>query len=416
MRARVSSVRSGKGGWLAWIIGACMGLGFGLVPSASAQPASGEPFEIYWNTTTNPDHNVNPNKIDWRSKVNLEGLPERQDIVIFYEQHVKGFEKKGPMKYWTKKGMKSYLQSVKDAIDVRMPDPTFSGYGIFDYEAWGPAYELTPAKVKEAWEAEQLQLYPQLKGHPKAAEILQENYEKVVKAVFLQTLQTAKKHRPNAKWGFFDYPQAYQGGDYGKPEPNKARAISDRIQWLFDEVDVLCPGIYEWKKRVPEGQATWDYKTEWSPEQHRIFHRTNIREAKRVSGGKPVMPYIWPRYHPGAYKSKHGYKIVEKTEVDEMLKICKEEKIDGVIVWESFDNKKSVDEVQGWLDDTFIPLLKEHGLISKDGSSASGQGSPTKLKTGEAVAWPMGDREDRKKRDRRSGVVGIPDRRGHSDR
>lgn len=386
----------------------CIASVLGLCGVAMGQPASGKPFQIYWNTTTNFDHNVNPTKTDWRLRMNLDGLPERHDIVIIYEQHVKEYDKLGPMKYWTKKGFKKYLQSLKDAIDQQVPDPDFSGIVIIDYEAWGPKFAFAPEPVRTAWKAEQLKLFPQLKSDPNANDVIAENYEKLSKGFWLETIKTAKAYRPKAKWGYYDWPQAYQNGEYGKPDPNPARQHNDEWKWLFDEMDVLCPSIYEWKVRVPEGKPGFNAKTEWTPAQQKAYHLTNLREAKRLANGRPVLPYVCSRYHDTAGKFANA--MTDEAAVDEMIQALKAEGVDGIIFWGSFNDQTTVNEIQGWVDDCFTPLMKKHGLIDADGTLAGEEeegGSAPVNKEGKAMPLPGGKREKKRPR-QESGVWTYP--------
>jgi len=60
------------------------------------------------------------------------------------------------------------------------------------------------------------------------------------------------------------------------------QAENDRFADLVAAVDVLAPSLYTFYDDVEGWQR---------------YAAANIRESRRLAGGKPVYPFIWPQYH-----------------------------------------------------------------------------------------------------------------------
>lgn len=60
------------------------------------------------------------------------------------------------------------------------------------------------------------------------------------------------------------------------------QADNTKMQPLANVVDVLFPSLYTF---YPDRAGWVKYAT------------ANVNEAKRIAGGKPVIPYLWPHYH-----------------------------------------------------------------------------------------------------------------------
>lgn len=61
---------------------------------------------------------------------------------------------------------------------------------------------------------------------------------------------------------------------------------------LVEVVDILFPSLYTFYY----DQSGW-----------KLYATANVNEAKRIAGGKPVIPYLWPQFHDSnsALKGTH---------------------------------------------------------------------------------------------------------------
>ena len=102
----------------------------------------------------------------------------------------------------------------------------------------------------------------------------------------------------------------------GTPAHEQWRHENDEMSPLVADVDFIAPSLYT----LTEDRAEWQE-----------FAKSQLREARRVARGRPVVPFIWPRYHQGV-KGRSG-EYLEPDFLREQLQLaaaC----ADGVIFWE----------------------------------------------------------------------------------
>jgi hypothetical protein len=85
-----------------------------------------------------------------------------------------------------------------------------------------------------------------------------------------------------------DYWRAVKGP--GNPPYQQWQRDNDRLAPIVAKVDALYPSLYTF---YPNQQAWVSYAV------------ANIREAKRIGGGRPVYPFLWPQYHDSAGALAH---------------------------------------------------------------------------------------------------------------
>ena len=91
---------------------------------------------------------------------------------------------------------------------------------------------------------------------------------------------------------------------------------NDMMSPLVEDVDFIAPSLYT----LTTDRALW-----------REFAKAQLREARRLANGRPVVPFIWPRYHQGV--KGHSGEFLEPDFLLEQLQLvaaC----ADGVIFWE----------------------------------------------------------------------------------
>lgn len=84
-----------------------------------------------------------------------------------------------------------------------------------------------------------------------------------------------------------------------------------------------------------------------------VYARENIREARRMAAGKPVIPFIWPQYHESNTSLRNAY--IDKKFWRFQLETLKD-LADGVVIWGGWDLKKKQplpwNENLGWWKET----------------------------------------------------------------
>jgi glycosyl hydrolase family 56 (putative hyaluronidase) len=181
---------------------------------------------------------------------------------------------------------------ISAAIIKQLPDQSSDGIGVLDWE--GAAFN-------------------QLKNGNNAT--LQD---------FITLLNWAKKLRPKVKWGFYNIPFStyyHRDADW--------RQSCSNIMPLLQLCDVFCPSLY-----TPYKNGTN------SPDDNESYARDVVYEALSLAGGtgKPVLPFIWHRYHVS--NRKDGLKLIPYSEFNKyLITILKTsyngQRVAGVIWWSS---------------------------------------------------------------------------------
>lgn len=141
---------------------------------------------------------------------------------------------------------------------------------------------------------------------------------------FIQLIRHAKKLRPQAKWGFWDMPSSIYWVTVNKQWTRRINALDA----LLKECDVLLPSLYDYYPSTEgHGQRT-------DPIYLETILRTSLEKGVKLK--KPVVPYIWHRYHD--VMPDWGNKSIDPMEFEETIQAMlniqyKGQKISGVVWW-----------------------------------------------------------------------------------
>jgi hypothetical protein len=98
---------------------------------------------------------------------------------------------------------------------------------------------------------------------------------------FVGFLAEVRALRPDLRFGYYGLPlRRYWDRDDGW------RARNDAIAPIIDQSDVLFVSVYDFYGDEESGT-----------EADSAYVRENVAEALRLAGGRPVLPYVWHRYH-----------------------------------------------------------------------------------------------------------------------
>lgn len=134
---------------------------------------------------------------------------------------------------------------------------------------------------------------------------------------YIKVAQWFRKENPTVRLGFYALPpvrnyHAVIWNTDGKEMP-QWQAQNKQLDRLAKHVDVLFPSLYTFE----DDADRWVRYAKW-----------NIAEARRY--GKPVYPFLMPRFHPSAHRVKDKYIGADfwKTQLDTCRKFA-----DGVVIW-----------------------------------------------------------------------------------
>ena len=346
--------------------------GLASAQSGDDQVTSSDPpptRPVYWCVTNQPHPEQN-----WAGNVDFAGINFRQDVVILYQYQLGIFPYMGPHRLkldpsW----MPKHLAKIQTDLDKLIPDPNYAGLAIIDYEHWNLTWERTRNKPGEAdlfahdqdyqddWR-EYIRTYrPEILhglNDTQREQIFKKTYESCAKEIYLATLAECRRVRPKAQWSFFAYPVLR----YKRPSElppgvigygdltTDASAFNDGLQWLWEAEDFICPALYAPRITVPEKQKRSDGEN-W-PSQNVRFISSNIAEAKRVSGGKPVYPVIWSHYTI----RDQGFPWLNTLNTEISFELILNS-ADGVIFWDNISVEWYGPQLQDWIREELAPIL-----------------------------------------------------------
>jgi len=131
----------------------------------------------------------------------------------------------------------------------------------------------------------------------------------------LRMVNIAKKERPNVEWSVYNIPYSTY---YDKTENWLLQA--EKLKKLLETVDVLTPALYDF---YPDTTRFTDDRTY-------IIDNLKIALEAAKQYNKPVMPYIWHRWHDG--NPKDGLKLIDAAEFKKHISLICKTNVDGVQV------------------------------------------------------------------------------------
>ena len=238
-----------------------------------------------------------------QSHTKLLAETKMDSIIIFYQNEIVIGD-----------ALKFDVKTLRESIINRIPKTDQKGFAVLDWE--GNANHILYG-IKNVSESEY--------------NIVRNNY--------IESIQFAKKLRPNIKWGFYNYPFL----DFGKVSKGHDAFVRKKIMPILKNVDFLTPSIY----------ILIDDRTASSDKFAYSYAQSNAAYAIKlgIELKKPVYPFIWHRY--GSPNKSYG--LVEFTYFKNFIKSIADasyfgKKIDGIIWWECedyvFNNRKSYKSVQ----------------------------------------------------------------------
>ncbi|KYM96002.1 Hyaluronidase, partial [Cyphomyrmex costatus] len=186
--------------------------------------------------------------------------------------------------------LKKHLEIFQKHLIKQIPDGSFSGIGVIDFESWRPIFRQNWASL-EPYKTLSVRL--ERKRHPfwsdsAVKKEAKRRFEKYARIFMEETLNMAKKLRPKAKWGYYGYPHCFNQTP-GQPTAHcnrQAMVENDEMSWLFTLENVHLPSVY--------------LRQEIRGEDRMGFVKGRVSEALRMAGKIPrkqlVLPYCWFKY------------------------------------------------------------------------------------------------------------------------
>jgi hypothetical protein len=161
--------------------------------------------------------------------------------------------------------------------------------------------------------------------------------------VYLTLLSRVRQVGFQGPIGYYGVPPIWASPTIGAPDSSRYRAWqseNNQMQPLADAVDALFPQLYTFS----DDEDAW--------KQYAI---ANVSEARRLAGGKPVYPFIWPQYDER--NKTLGLKLIPGQFWALQLQTLAQY-ADGVVIWGGY--KMPWDEQAEWWQATrqFLPARR----------------------------------------------------------
>ena len=154
--------------------------------------------------------------------------------------------------------------------------------------------------------------------------VAQREFEKASLAFFVETIKLCREVRPLARWGYYGFPQSFTFDGYTDPVRGpKLRELNNKLQPLWDAVDVLLPSIY---------LAQWGASAATLAKMNAAQMNTTMDESVRIQRQTPTQPEIWP-YQYFYYNSGHQNTTLTPLDTAASLALPNAHGATGLVVW-----------------------------------------------------------------------------------
>ena len=200
-----------------------------------------------------------------------------------------------------------FEESLTQAINLRLPQPSWKGLIAYDFESWAPLWSdnLTPVGGPD-WHSERYRAYSRAlvaAAHPgwTAAQVeaqAKSDFERAALQLFVLTLRITSSMRPHATAGFYGMP----GGSYTLTPANHQRALADAraLAPVFEAAGALFPSLYF--ASAATTTATRSYRINATV----AIARAAAATVTAIGARPAVLPFVWEAYSNGSSLLSHS--------------------------------------------------------------------------------------------------------------
>uniref|UniRef100_A0A8D8UZ88 Hyaluronidase n=1 Tax=Cacopsylla melanoneura TaxID=428564 RepID=A0A8D8UZ88_9HEMI len=316
-----------------------------------------ERFDVYWNVPTFQCHQYGLNFSSvrqWGILDNENGHFRGDQIALLYDPGMfPALLRAGGGDFVKRNGgvpqegdLELHIESLEAQINGKLiPDRSFSGLGIIDFEHWRPVFEENFGSLDEY---RRVSRKIEKSRHPFMSysaidQQAEQRFEQAAKDFMYNSLILMKKLRPQAKWGYYGFPLCFNYTPRNqKPQCTPSvRDNNNRNRWLFSASSSLYPSLYLKHSNMTEIDRM-------------RFMQGRLEETNRVRDASPVYPYIWFKY----FDDKE---FLKDSDMINSIIIPKKLGADGVIIWGSSNDVNSERKCRAlvsYLHNTLGPAVK----------------------------------------------------------
>ncbi|XP_035829671.1 hyaluronidase B [Aplysia californica] len=234
----------------------------------------------------------------------------------------------------------AHFTKVENDIKTVIPDATFSGLGVIDFEHWRPLYRLNWSKLR-IYQQKSLELakqrFPLFNSSQLLAEATKE-FEEAARSIVGKTLSEVTNLRPSGRWGYYGYPRCWD-----EMCNTSTLKVNDEMRWIFNTSTGLYPSIYFDLSVPPETRHTRIKQK---------IHETLRVKAKFSPQDATVFPYALNQNGPFKFftQADLSYSIEEPANMGSS----------GVVLWGSSSSMRAKNEcllLQDYVNKTLGPFV-----------------------------------------------------------
>lgn len=373
---------------------ACVGLTLGTAVTGAAAGDSDD-YTVFWAVNMFQEVENGAQGKNWNEEMDFGGAPISRDVIFLTQARVGAFPRPGIHLYeMDPSGWDRHMQKLRRDMDALVPRD-FTGIVVIDYETWRPYWERTrnfsdrqnrfgdnlgfldlwhdTVKVTRAAEYNAL-------PENRREQFVKDTYDEISLRFYMDTLLECKRLRPDAQWTFFNFPKMrYFSNEtprgvigYGDGS-HEASRINDKIQSLYDEMDVIVPSVYPQHWTV-EGNSFVSFlprKRQNRAPATAEFVRSMTAEALRLGGGdKPVIPIISLRYYIPVNLPERLW--LNDVNIRAALQASKEAGASGLMLWEGIGTRREYGQLQTMVLERLAPAVLDI-VGDEDGQRGGGR-------------------------------------------
>lgn len=333
---------------------------FGFLPMVTLNDEDRQGFNVYWNVPTFMCHKYGLRFEEVSDKFGI--LQNKKDefrgneITILYDPGMFPALLKDSDGHVVRRNggvpqegnLTRHLEVFRKHLTEQIPDESFRGVGVIDFESWRPIFRQNWASL-QPYRDYSIELVREQHPFWDSRSVEQEakrSFEKYGKLFVEETLKAAKEIRPGASWGYYAYPYCYNLSP-NQPSSQCDRTTvleNDKMSWLFELEDVLLPSVYL-RLGLTAGERVG-----------LVGGRVKeaLRVARQSAPRKKVLPYYWYKYqdHRDAY--------LNKADLEATLRKISDLGADGLIIWGSsndINTKEKCLRFREYLDNDLGPVV-----------------------------------------------------------
>lgn len=351
----------------------------GIAEAQPAPPSPSDPapntgtYPVYWAATAlMPTNGEQP--VDWALNTSFGDVPVSRDIKVLYQSDGGLYPYGGIHQVETDPDwMRRHFLKLQHSINWFIPDPNQTGYGVIDYEEWEACWSLltnVPSNqgpnardkdFKDDWRDYIRQYRPELiQGRAANLQeaIFEQTYNDAVRRYFVATINECKRLRPNMKWGFYLFPpRTYFGMLSAEGRSLWAAKHRTALAWLYEVQDAFFPDVYALYYTVHDRQPDM-YVQEDPAWQFDEYVRWNITQAEELANGKPVIAFVYLRYHQNA--THYADQLLNDYNLEKSFTLPKQYGAEGVALWEAIDTSQRFNQNQAYINNKLLPVIRAH--------------------------------------------------------